>query len=185
MKCPSNQDNAETTRIAAANLILPSDKEIFNNDKKKTFRMLMNGIRDEFISNEHEQIEFPAGRKTGDSWDACQQSILDDDYVTAMASLPTADELLQGAAAMKKCKLNDNFQSLRALFDELWKQEMANDSSLTYRQSLVFERQLGTTKHASGLRVWPDASGLCIVDWSLVETPDVHAVNQIPQVSHE
>lgn len=104
MKCPSNQDNAETLRIAAANLFLPSDKDIFNNDKKKTFQTLMNGIRDEFISNEHEKIVFPAGtgRKTGNAWDDSQQSNIDKDYVTAMASLPTADELLQGAAAMKK-----------------------------------------------------------------------------------
>ena len=187
MRCPSNDDNAETLRIAAANLILPSDKDILNNDKKKTFRELIKNTGGFFIPGELEMIEFPAtsGRYVGDAWDAFQQSTIAGDYVTAMASLPTADELQQGAAAMNKCKLNDNFQSLRALFDELWKQEMANESNLTYRQSLVFERQLGTTKHASGLRVWPDASGLCIVDWSLVETPGVHSVNQIPQVSHE
>jgi hypothetical protein len=187
MRCPSNDDNAETLRIAAVNLILPSDKEILNNNKKKTFQELIKNTGGFFIPGELEMIEFPAksGRMVGDAWDDFQQSTIARDYVTAMASLPTADELQQGAAAMKKCKLNDNFHSLRALFDELWRQEMANESSLIYRQSLVFERQLGTTKLASGLRVWPDDSGLHVVDWSLVAMPGVQAVNQIPQVSHE
>ena len=189
MRCPSNEDNADTLRKAAASLIFPSDKEIFNNDKKKAFQQLMEAIKWEGIPGTIEKIVFPTeiGRKIGDDWDDFQQANIGKDYVTAMASLPTAIELEHGAAAMEKCKLNQKIRALRASFDELWNEEMANASSATYRQARDTNRQLGTTKYASGLRVWPNSAttGPCIVDWSLVETPGVQGVNKIPEVSHQ
>ena len=117
MRCPSNEDHAETTRKIAATFFLPSEQTQFNKDKKIVFKKLMDAIRWEELPRRinEEKIVFPAGtrRRIADDWDDFFQGNVRSDYVTAMAALPTATELQEGRAAMEKCKLRGNIEQLR------------------------------------------------------------------------
>ena len=138
----------------------------------------------------HEEMKFPygTGQKTAVAYDKFFVAALKKDYVTAMDFLPTADELHANEEAISKCKFGKTMSDLRNTFDSVWNEASAGQAYTNYKQAQQAQRKFGTTKCASGLRVWSDDKNqlgiveLGIVDWALVEVPEPQK-NIIPDVS--
>ena len=182
MRYPSNQDHEETMRAARAHLLWNGN---FEKDRKTMLRELMQKSAQKYVPDSLDQKAFLDRGKIGDMWAKFQDAVWSEDLYVAGSALPTVEEL---SAIPDTCTMKKPIAVATEQFSAIWKDEMGNAESADYRSAMAFNRSIGSTKTASGLRVWPDPSTVpagqspdfCILDWGLVDIVNADGRNISP-----